>query len=739
MFEHKRFSGLKTASILVGVVLAWSTAAMPVRAAEPLAAGELSERAWEMAANGRFDDVLERLKTITDNATDEELSSLHREIIAHEANEQDRRQRTRELYEEKLETMDEQLEEDKLREALSSAVEAHGLAEDPDGLLESDEVQRLVELAEEEATQREEAGEWLEALSLYRGLELLYEDDNVYTDRLKRVARHVALLRLYAPEHLQQLYIQQARERGEEEPELWTVEEDHWERQLRGITPVMLNESLHFGARSHVEDASFEKLLIGGIDGLKVFFDTKGLETTFPSLGDPEKTEPFVEYLDELRLSIAQRNVPMRYAEAAQIVNRLMARNKDTVSLPEAVIVHELGDGAMSTLDDFSSVIWPHDKQRFERTTRGSFSGVGIQITLVNRELTVVTPLEDTPAHRAGVQPGDKITSIDGKSTLGMELDQAVDRITGEEGTKVVLGVQTPGDEEPHEVELTRSNIRIVSVKGWQRNGGDWDFYVDPAHKIGYARLTTFGPDTADELDAAVQELKEAGGLNGFVLDLRFNPGGRLDAAVEVTNRFLNSGTIVSTSQQDLTGRNWEATADSNDTLGDFPVVVLINKGSASASEIVAGALQSHNRALIVGENTFGKGSVQQLFRIGANEAYLKLTTQYYRLPDGTIIHRRPGAETWGISPDVPVRMTEQQTAEVLEARMLLDVLRDEDGEFDPQTIMRRREGDDADARPPVTSAQEILDRGMDPQIETALILLKTRLLASDLRAADAR
>lgn len=738
MCNRNGSTGLKTI-VLLATLACSAAVATTARAAEPLALSDVSERAWEMASEGRYSDVLEQVKLLTNDAGDEELAALHREIVAHETHEQDRTERMASLYQEKVQQLHEQLEEDKLREALGSAVEAHGLSTNPDELMASEEVQRLVKLAEAEATERQQDGQWLRALSLYRGLELLFDNEERYTERLKRVARHVALLRLYAPQHLQDLYIQDAEERGEEEPNLWNVEENAWENRLRGVKAVMLNESLHFGARQHVEGSNFEELLIGGIDGLKVFFSTKGMETTFPNLADETKTEPFLDYLDQLRISIAQRDVPMSYAEAAQIVNRLMDRNEATVELPEAVIVHELGDGAMTSLDDFSSVIWPHQKQRFERTTRGAFSGVGIQITLVNRELTVVTPLEDTPAHQAGVRPGDKVTSIDGTSTLGMELDQAVERITGKEGTKVLLGIQSPTDEEPREVELVRSNIRIVSVKGWERDGSDWNFYVDPALKLGYARVTTFGPETAEELDAAVQSMKDAGGVNGLIIDLRFNPGGRLDAAVDITNRFLNAGTIVSTSQQLLAGGNWEASASREHTLGDFPVIVLINKGSASASEIVAGALQAHKRALVVGENSFGKGSVQNLFRIGGDQGYLKLTTQYYRLPDGRIIHRRPGAEKWGIHPDVTVRVTEQQTAEVLEARMLLDVLREDGEAIDPEAIMARRNDEDDDAaedRPVVTKADDILKFGLDPQLETALILLKTRLLSDIVHAS---
>lgn len=705
---------------------------------QPTSVADVSRRVWELASHGKVDDALETAKALVEKADDPAFAALRQDIHLHEQHARDRDAKAKADYDRKIAKIDEQLAANDLVKALASAVEAYGLTEDTRGLLTTPQVAQLIAAAEAQARQHETNHDWLKALSLYRGLELLHENQDRYTEPMKRVARHVALLRLYAPEVLFDLYKQEAAERGDEAPEPWNFEEDHWQTQLENIEPIMLSESLALGARQHVEGSSFEQLLIGGIDGLMIVFDTKGLEKTFPALTDADKVASFKDYLQQTRAAIAERATPMGYGEASAIVNRIMQRNAATVNLPEAVIVHELGDGAMSQLDDFSSVVWPHQKARFERTTRGEFSGVGIQISLVNRQLTVVTPLEDTPAHKAGIRSGDQIATIDGKSTVGMDLDTAVDKITGAEGTTVTLGIKSPNDEKPRNITLTRSSIKIVSVKGWERKQGTggWEYLIDPALRIGYIRMTAFGPNTADELDAAVAQMEDTGGLNGLILDLRFNPGGRLDAAVAVADRFLDKGTIVSTTQKLLTGRPWAAEASHKHTYDNFPVIVLINKGSASASEIVAGALQDHNRGLIVGENSFGKGSVQNLFRIGGEQAYLKLTTQYYMVPSGRVIHRRPNAPEWGISPDVTVRMTDRQTADCIQARMVLDVLRDpNDPDFDPHALIVRddekKAADDEpqDKAPPVTKASDLLTRGMDSQLETALLLLKTRLL----------
>ncbi|MBI1368620.1 MAG: PDZ domain-containing protein [Planctomycetes bacterium] len=703
---------------------------------------DVSKNAWDMASGGKLDDVWQQIKQLSEAApaSNPALVSLSKDIDLHEAHEQTRAQRTLAEYQKKVAKLHEQVDQKKLREALISAVQAYSLVDDPKTLMDDPKVQELIKLAEAEAAEHQKNSEWLKALSLYRGLELLFENSAKYTDQIKRVGAHVAMLRLYAPEVLFELYKKEAAENHEDAPEPWNFDEDRWEKKLKGITLSMLTEGLALGAHRHVEqDTSYEDLIIGGIDQLKVMFDTKGLEKTFPTLADAGKVSAFVDYLDTLRISLARREGPMGRAEASNILDRLVQRNVATVDLPQAVVVHELGDGAMNRLDEFSVYIWPYQVERFERTTKGKFSGVGIQITLVDRQLTVVTPLEDTPAFKARIKAGDQIVTIDGKSTVGMDLESAVDKITGPEDTQVTLGVKSPGDEKAREVTLTRSSIHIVTVKGWQRTpSGGWDYYIDPALKIGYVRMTQFGPDTADELDAAVQQMVGDKGLNGLIFDLRFDPGGRLDAAVAVANRFLTKGVIVSTTQQLLTGQPWSASADPLHTYADFPVIILVNKGSASAAEIVSGCLKDHKRALIVGQRSYGKGSVQNLFRLGDDQAYLKLTTQYYRLPNGEIIHRRPGADKWGIEPDVNVKMTDEQVADVLEARLVLDVLHDgDDKNFDPNAIINKpkpKEGEAVEEKPqdklpPIKTADEILTRGLDPQLETAVLLLKTRLL----------
>ena len=716
---------------------------------------EVSRQAWQMAAEGKFDEAVDAIRQAPkDPNGDPQYASLLQHIESHEAREQQRWDRVHSLYVDRTEEMHARAEKGEWQEAINAAIEAHDLAEVPAAFLEREDVKEIVAKTEAEAEKHQRDGDWLEALALYRGLNLLFDDHDSYVDELKRVAQRVRLLRLYAPDVLFEMYKKRAEEKGEDPPTPWTGEDKPWERQFDGIEANMLREAIGRAERQHIEAGDFESLITGTIDSLQVLLTTPNLDATFPNLSDEDAVGRFLLYLDEQKASIERREGAMTFLQASTVINNILRKNGQTLRLPEAVLIHEMAEGSMNTLDDFSAVIWPAQRDRFERTTKGKFSGVGIQIVLApDGQLTVVTPLDGTPAHSAGIKPGDRIVSIDDKNTTGITLNQAVDQITGPEGTEVVLGIRRGTDGEVKDVRLTRATIRIESVKGWQREAGhsEWDFHIDPALKVGYLRVTQFGPNTAGEMDRAFTEMKNHGGVNGLILDLRFNPGGLLSAAVEMSNRFIDSGMIVSTTKTSIWGHPWKAMADkrqtyrrdANSETPDFPVVVLINKGSASASEIVAGCLQAHDRAIIVGERSYGKGSVQNLYSLSGGEAYLKLTTQYYITAANRIIHRRPGSKApWGIDPDVRVRMTSEQTRNLIEARMVLDVLRDSnEQEVDLTSVLhedKKKDGEDGDveeirddAPPEITSAGELISDGIDPQLEAALLLLKTRLVAN--------
>jgi carboxyl-terminal processing protease len=303
-------------------------------------------------------------------------------------------------------------------------------------------------------------------------------------------------------------------------------------------------------------------------------------------------------------------------------------------------------DGMLASLDPHSGFMPPDVYKELKIDTQGEFGGLGIEITLKDDMLTIVAPIEDTPAFRAGLAAGDRILKIGEQFTKGMEIMEAVRIMRGAPGTEVTIAVMREGFERPKNFTLKREVIKIKSVKWKTLENG-----------FGYARITQFQERTARDLELALESLhKESGGpLKGMILDLRNNPGGLLEQAVEVADLFLKDGLIVYTKGREADAQ-MEFSAKSSGTEPDYPLVVLINGGSASASEIVAGALQDHGRAVILGTQSFGKGSVQTILPLG-DDSGLRLTTARYYTPKGKSIQAK------GITPDIEV-----QPAEVKEA-----------------------------------------------------------------------
>jgi len=327
-------------------------------------------------------------------------------------------------------------------------------------------------------------------------------------------------------------------------------------------------------------------------------------------------------------------------------------------------------EGMLETLDDpYTSYFPPEQLANFEKQTRGTFSGIGAEISKEGKFITIVSPLEDSPAFKAGLAAGDIILEVDGESIAGVSTQEAVDRITGPQGSKVSLTVRKPDGQEK-ELTIVRDSIRIETVKGVRRDDeGLWRYELDPANGIGYVRMTQFSGPTHQSLQTALDKLDKAG-LKGLILDLRYNPGGLLDSAVRIADMFLDDGTIVSTrGRGGAEQQAWKANGAEART--DFPMIVLINEGSASASEILAGALKYNDRAIVLGTRSVGKGSVQQIVHLPGGDGGLKLTTSLYYMPNGQNIHRKPGAERWGVDPSdgFYVALSPDEQEKMLEAR----------------------------------------------------------------------
>jgi carboxyl-terminal processing protease len=299
-------------------------------------------------------------------------------------------------------------------------------------------------------------------------------------------------------------------------------------------------------------------------------------------------------------------------------------------------------DGMLASLDPHSGFMAPDIYKEMKVDTRGEFGGLGIEISLRDGVLTIISPIEDTPASRAGLEAGDHILKIENEYTKGMEIMEAVHLMRGAPGTDITITIMRATFEKPQPFTLEREVIKVKSVKSRTLESG-----------FGYVRLVQFQERSGEDLRKALDQLREEsdGSLQGLVLDLRNNPGGLLDQAVEVADQFLTEGLIVYTKGREDDAQ-MEFTATRSGTEPDYPIVVLINGGSASASEIVAGALQDHGRAVIMGLQSFGKGSVQTIIPL-SDESGLRLTTAKYYTPNGTSIQAR------GIAPDIEVLQSE--------------------------------------------------------------------------------
>ena len=317
-------------------------------------------------------------------------------------------------------------------------------------------------------------------------------------------------------------------------------------------------------------------------------------------------------------------------------------------------LVYAALKGMLNTLDPHSEFMEPEKYKELQSDTQGAFGGLGIVISMKDNFITVISPMEDSPGFKAGIMSGDRIIKIDGKSTEKMSLQDAVKNLRGEPGTDVKISILRPSSSQVKDYNLARAVINIDMVKDIN---GQKEFPIGD-NKIGYIRLVQFGEKTSADLETALDKLKQEH-MQGLILDLRWNPGGLLDQAVDVCEKFLPRDNLVVTTE----GRNPSQTLTRKakgrgDELHNMPIVVLVNLGSASASEIVAGCLQDTKRAIILGEKTFGKGSVQSILPLSDGSA-LRLTTAKYYTPSHKVIHEV------GITPDIPVPMTEEEERDV--------------------------------------------------------------------------
>ncbi len=345
----------------------------------------------------------------------------------------------------------------------------------------------------------------------------------------------------------------------------------------------------------------------------------------------------------------------------------------------------------LANLDPYTTYIDPDTKEKFESDVQGKFKGIGVQIRKDNSSdmLVVVTPIKDSPAYKAGIQAGDVITKItrfeddmgvplaqpEEIATKGLALNEAVRKIKGKASTKVKLTVQREGESTPRDFDINRGVISVESVLGFKRKGNDdWDYMIDKENKIGYIRLTQFTHTSYAEILRVMRKLVSAG-IKGFVFDLRFNPGGTLQGAVEITDLFIDDGLIVSVRPR--VGKESKFNGKTEGSLLDFPMVCLVNGGSASGSEIVSAALQDHNRAYIIGERSYGKGSVQNIQPFEGGD--IKMTTASFWRPSGRNLNKSStlgrDEDVWGVTPDKVISLSRKERDDLEEAQRNAEII----------------------------------------------------------------
>lgn len=698
---------------------------------------------WKAAIDGNdavVESHLAALPADADEVGRKELLEALEARDGHDAKSDDDRDTGRR---EAMEELQAKLAEDDVTGALTAAVRLQTLSDDWNAVLDAVEIKALVEEAEAVESRARADRDWLQVQEILFRLRTLHEDTDRkdehagYEARLEEVNRRIGLLARYAPRALFDLRaMNMARLEPETEfPEFNEAFAEDWKEALNGISERMVRASLRTAASEHVSNCGWKPLLDGGLEAVEIFSTTDQLVENFPGLADREQVEAWRATVDSARATLGESPAAeVSRQDYHRIMRTLLEGNRESIRVPDEVILREFAEGATYRLEDayadqYTQVIWPEQLRRFQQQVQGDFVGVGVMIRHDDkREIMIVNPLEGSPASRGGVLENDRIIAVDGIPTTGWSLTRAVDEITGPEGEEVLLSLRREGEEEPLEVPLVRNRIKIRSVNGWFKKSLDqegtptWDWFIDPDDGIGYVRLTSFNDESFNDFLVAVDEMRATRELRGLILDLRFNPGGLLDSAIRFSNLFVDGGEIVSCEDRDgITVWSRPATPQMAFLKG-LPLVVLVNQGSASASEIVSGCLDVHEAAVVIGERTFGKGSVQSLHDVSdrTGTAALKLTTQYYALPPvpgeerGRLVHKTQGDDDWGVNPDLTVSMTPEQNQQAYELRRSADLIADWDVDRDP-----------ADRPDP----RALIEDGIDAQLETALLLLRARLL----------
>lgn len=571
-------------------------------------------------------------------------------------------------------------------------------------------VQKVLQISADRSVILEAQGKWLEAYTGYfYWLSAIDPDNTGYSDHADELVDKASIAGSF-----QDSPCETRKERFE------GVEKRMFERAMDALSLHYVNSIDYFEMATKAIDRCdqlAQVLMIAGVQD-----PNPGGSSPFPA-PVPEKVTAWSVALAGLRDEIEVRAQSFGKDEFLGVLDKVLSLNDATVQLPRQPLIAHFAEASLKVLDPYTVMVWPRQVQDFEKMMMNEFSGIGIEISKPRGLLTVASLLPDTPAYRAGLDAGDVIEAVDGVPTKDMSLICAVKKITGPKGTSVVLAVKRPREEKAEEITITRDRIIVPTIRGWQRTeAGTWLYMVDEASRIGYVRITSFSSETSGDFETVLREL-ESQGLRGLIVDLRFNTGGLLDSAVNIVDKFIREGLIVRTQPRIGMIPSYEY-AHRRGTHPDYPLVILINSDSASASEIVAGALADpkHERAVLVGDRTHGKGSVQGITHYPGGGAQLKYTMAYYHLPSGQRVKSRDavekeGGKDWGVGPDVEVKLNSSEQNRMLSAQRDNDVLvqaaRDEHGgSYKKRTL------------------EETLES--DPQLAVGLLIVQAKLIEAD-------
>jgi len=549
---------------------------------------------------------------------------------------------------------------------------------------------------------------WLQAYSqVYQFLVGLEPENEKYEQEGQKLLRKAIISSMYVPDPNQDVI--------------------PWEQRREGVTFTVYSDGLKRLIDRYVEEPDFEKMTEDALRNCLLLAQTSKLVVAFAQLQDDSAREQYIESIKTLKQELAQ--TPKEYLGYSHLLGQLRSVqkiNQETLKFPDEVIIAEFAEGSFSALDGYTYIVWPGDVRGFRKDMTGEFSGIGIEIGKVDGILTVNSLLEGGPAEQAGLDAGDKILAVDGKKTTNISLEMAVQRITGKEGTIVVLTIDRKNFKKPRDFAITRGKIVVHTVKGLYRDAdGHWQHFVDKDKGIAYVRLTNFYSETTESLRNTLKTLRGQG-MQALILDLRNNSGGFLSTAIEVADTFIPSGVIVSTRARQANEASYDWARNENTFDSKLPIVVLVNVNSASASEIVSGAIKDHRRGLVVGTRTFGKGNVQTIMSL-SDAAQLKMTIAYYYLPSNRRVHRDLRDKTnedYGVEPDVKVELAGTQIETLRRVQREAGILRRNHVDSTAEENTRKAYG-----------PETILES--DPQLSVASACLQGSLLAKRLGEAN--